>query len=413
MFLRLLKYLRGYVKIRVEGYSPERLLNLCNVNQILLWSVEIHELTYEMYVSVRDYRKLRPFARKTSTKITLLEKHGLPFFLHQFRKRKMFFAGIVLCTVFVYSLSLFVWNIHFEGNVTQTNEELLEYLETLGVEHGTLKSKVVCETIETKLRSQYPNMLWVSAEMRGTRIMIQVKENTDADIVSKIEIKNTDPVRIVSENTGIVESIIVRQGTPLVSVGDEVTEGQILVEGYYEIKNDAGEIVRYEGVPADADIFLVSTENYSDSFSLEYETKQYTQKKRLGLRFTIFDRIYEWMPPIKYQTYDKVSKIQEIHVTENFYLPFELETVWFLEYTAGTENYTKEEVRALANQRFLNKYKNILQKGVQIIEKDVKIDTNGKLCIVGGTVTLRIPVTAKEPAVIPEVFTDVWGEGEH
>ena len=31
-------YLQGYVKIKVEGYSPERLLNLCNVHKILLWA---------------------------------------------------------------------------------------------------------------------------------------------------------------------------------------------------------------------------------------------------------------------------------------------------------------------------------------------------------------------------------------
>ena len=413
MLIKLLKVIRGYVKVRVEGYSPERLLNLCNANGILLWGVENHELTYEMYVSVRDYKKLRPFARKTRTKIILLEKHGLPFFLHRFRKRKMFFAGMVLCAAFIYGLSLFVWNIHFEGNASQSNEELLEYLETLGVEHGTLKSKVVCETIETKLRSKYPNMLWVSAEMRGTRIIVQVKENTDEDIISKIETKDTEPVSIVTQSAGVIESMIVRQGTPLVSVGEEVLEGQTLVEGFYEIKNDAGEVVRYEGVPADADINLVTVERYSDSFSMKYEIKEYTEKKRLGLKLTFFDKTYEFMPKIPFQTYDKVSDLKDFHVTENFYLPFSIELVWFLEYKPKTNLYTDEEAKELANGRFLNNYKNILQKGVQIIEKDVKINTNGNLCVVGGNVTLRIPVTAKVPAVIPETFLDDSGEGEN
>ena len=74
---------------------------------------------------------------------------------------------------------------------------------------------------------------------------------------------------------------------------------------------------------------------------------------------------------------------------------------------------TKEELIELANFRYLNKYKNILQKGVQIIEKDVKIDTNDKLCVVGGYVTLRIPVTTKVPVVIPEASAEISGEGEH
>jgi similar to stage IV sporulation protein len=166
----------------VEGYSPERFFNLCNANGILIWGVEIHEQTYEMFVSVKDYRKLRPFVRKTRTKIILLEKHGLPFFLYHFRKRKVFFCGMAACILLVNVMSLFVWNIHIEGNITQKEEELLGYLETLGVEHGVFKSKITCENIETSLRSQYPNILWVSAEMRGTRIIIQIKENTDEDI---------------------------------------------------------------------------------------------------------------------------------------------------------------------------------------------------------------------------------------
>ena len=77
MLIQLRKYLSGYVRVRVEGYSPERLFNLCNANGILIWGVEIHERTYEMFVSVKDYRKMRPFVKKTRTKIILLEKHGL------------------------------------------------------------------------------------------------------------------------------------------------------------------------------------------------------------------------------------------------------------------------------------------------------------------------------------------------
>ena len=413
MLVRIFKCLQGYVKIRVEGYSPERLLNLCNAHKILLWGVENQELIYEMYVSVKDYKRMRPLVKKTRTKIILLEKHGFPFFLHKFRKRKMFFAGILLCVTVIYVLSLFIWNIHFEGNVSQSNEELLQYLESIEVSHGTRKTEIICENIETKLRSQYPNMLWVSAEMRGTRIIIQIKENTDEDIISNIEVKNDEPVSIITEKAGVIESIIVRQGTPVVAEGDEVEAGQTLVEGYYPIKNDAAEIIRYEGVPADADIYLIAMDNYQDSFSVTYKEKIYTDKKRLGIKIILFDKIYEFSPKLPFKQYDKTEDIKEIHITENFYLPFSVELDWYLEYIEEEKEYKKEELAELANFRYLNKYKNILQKGVQIIKKDVRIDNDGKLCIVGGYVTLRIPVTTKVPAIIPEIHVESSGEGEH
>lgn len=412
MLIRLFKYLKGYVKIRVEGYSPERLLNICNANKILLWGVEKEERHYVMYIAAKDFKRIRPFVKKTGTKIILLEKHGLPFFLFRFRKRKMFFLGMLLSVITVNILSLFVWNIHIEGNVGQTKEELLKYLESMGVEHGVQKSRVICENIEKNLRMEYPNMLWVSAEMRGTRIIIQIKENEDQDIVSKIEEKDKTPKSIVADVTGKIESMVVRQGTPKVEIGDEVHAGDVLVEGYYAIKNDAGEIIRYQGVPADGDIVLIQEEEYLDTFSRQYEEKQFTGKKKRGFKITLLDKTWDFLPKKTFQNYETVSEQKQIHVTENLYLPCSVEVFQYLEYETETQKYTKKELKELANIRFQNKYKNNLQKGVQIIEKDVKIDTNGNLCIVGGKVTLRVPVTARIPAVIPEISAQIPGEGE-
>ena len=413
MLIRLLKYFKGYVKIKIEGYSPERFLNLCNANGILVWGVEHKNESYIMYVAVVDYKRMRPFVRKTGTKIYLLERKGFPFFLYKFRKRKIFFAGIVFCIVLIYVLSLFVWNIHFQGNVTQTTEELLISLEEMGVSHGTLKSGIICENIETELRKKYPNILWVSAELRGTRIVVQIKENTDQDIISAIEERETEPASIITEYDGKVASIIVRQGTPLVMEGEEVTKGQTLVLGYYEIKNDAGEVVRYEEVPADADITLLVKENYQDVFSTKYYEKEYTNKKRLGIILNLFDKQYAVLPSVPYEKYDTVQKNYEIHVTENFYIPVSIKLLWYLEFYENEKNYPETEIKKLSEARFQDKYKNILQKGVQIIEKNVKINTNGKLCHATGTVQLSVPVNTKVPVVLPDTANEASLEGEN
>ena len=71
----------------------------------------------------------------------ILERHGLPFFLYRNRSRKMFPAGILLCAVFLYVMSLFIWNIHIEGNYSRTTDVILDYLETEQVVHGMRKSQ--------------------------------------------------------------------------------------------------------------------------------------------------------------------------------------------------------------------------------------------------------------------------------
>ena len=412
MLEKLRKYLRGYVRIKVIGKYPERFMNLCNAHNILLWDVEAYGLTYEMNVSIKDYKKLRPFVKKTNIKITMTGKYGLPFFVYRFRKRRVFFGGVAVCVVIVYVMSLFIWNIHFEGNATQNTEYLITYLESIGVKHGTQKRNIICEEIEKSLRTEFPNMLWVSVELRGTRMIVQIKENEDQDILSKVETKDETPVSIIAEEKGVVEAIVVRAGTALVSVGDEVTEGQIIVAGYYPIKNDAGEIVKYVETAADADILLLVHEEYRDHFSVGYTERSYTGKRKFGIVLEILGKQIPLLPKIGDKTYEETVTEKEIHVTENFYLPFSMKLHHYVEYEEIQKKYTENELENKAEERFLYKYENILQKGVQIIEKDVRIDNNDTLCKVGGSVKIRVPVTKKVPVVIPELSQDRSVEGE-
>ena len=64
-----MRYLRGYVKIQIQGYSPERFLNLCSYHHILIWGLAYEDHCYELCMSVRDFKRIRPFAKKTHTKV--------------------------------------------------------------------------------------------------------------------------------------------------------------------------------------------------------------------------------------------------------------------------------------------------------------------------------------------------------
>lgn len=95
-----MRYLRGYVKIQIQGYSPERFLNLCSYHHILIWGLAYEDHCYELCMSVRDFKRIRPFAKKTHTKVRVKEKYGFPFSLYNNRKRKFFLP--VLLSVFFY-----------------------------------------------------------------------------------------------------------------------------------------------------------------------------------------------------------------------------------------------------------------------------------------------------------------------
>ena len=77
----VIRYLKGYVKIRVWGYSPERFMNLCTNRGILLWGLARDSGCYTMYMGLSDFFTIRDIAKKTKTRTAVLERHGLPFFL--------------------------------------------------------------------------------------------------------------------------------------------------------------------------------------------------------------------------------------------------------------------------------------------------------------------------------------------
>ena len=53
------RYLKGYVRVRLTGYSPERFLNLCKSRHVEIWELQNNGFYYEMNVSIRDFRKLK------------------------------------------------------------------------------------------------------------------------------------------------------------------------------------------------------------------------------------------------------------------------------------------------------------------------------------------------------------------
>lgn len=179
MIEKLPQFIRGYVKIRLESPMPERFLSLCVHNQIPVWNLKNRDLYYEMELSAKDFFRLNAFRRKTRSRIVLLEKHGMPFFFQRNQKRKAFFLGSVLFLTLLYLCSLFIWDIRVEGNHYNSKETILETLQTFQVTDGMLKRNLDCHQIAARIRETFPNVVWVSAKIEGTCLILELKENED------------------------------------------------------------------------------------------------------------------------------------------------------------------------------------------------------------------------------------------
>lgn len=401
MLISFFRYLKGYVRIRLSGYSPERFLNLCKARNIEIWDLRNCGLAYEMNLSIRDFRKLKPLRKKARAHVVILERHGLPFFLHRNRNRKMFPVGVLLCAVFLYVMSLYIWNIHIEGNVSRTTDVILDFLESENVVHGMKKSQVDCKEIQSMIRLEFPDIIWVSAEVKGTRLLIRVRENMDTETAEDPEAKE-EASDLAASRSGIVTSVLVRSGKALVRAGDEVEEGSILVTGRLDMMSDYGEVTGYRYTAADADVYARTEYEYQDEFLLSHEVRHFTGKKRYGFYMRLGNRRLAFEKKPGFSAYTTLNTEYPLKVTENFYLPLSVGTISYEEYETYMENYTAEEARLLA-ETHLNEFLEILmEKGVQIVENNVKIEVSGNLCQASGTIAALEEIGESVPTEILE-----------
>lgn len=405
--IEFLKYIRGYLRIRVSGFSPERFMNLCSNKGILLWKIVKEGDVYYMNINLKGFRALRPIVRKTGTRVAVLERYGLPFFLPKLLKRKVFVGGLLFAIAFWMWSSMFIWDIELSGNYQITDDMFYSFLKESRVTVGMKRGDLDIEMLEKEIRRTFPEITWASARLSGTRLLIDIKEN-DAPIVTEQEEKEAGS-DLVSAYGGKVVSIIVRSGVPAVAVGDTVEAGAVLVEGKVPVYNDDATVREYIYVDADADVILEHTRDFSATLPFDYIKKEYTgrEKKKYYLRFGE----NQWKLPQDrpFLVYDSVIRESRPLFFEKLSIPFYMGSYTYREYMNVEYAYSPEEARKLLNEKLVTFLASLKEKGVQIIEKDVKIDTSGNSWVISGQFLVQEPVgdsVAVEKIVIGETGTD-------
>ena len=379
-------YRKGYVRLRFWGEDPERFLNLCAYHKVPVWNLVSREKMYEMNTSVEGFRRLKGICRKSRVKIKIIGKHGLPFFFYRNKKRKAFFLGFFLGLGILFLLSRHIWNIHVEGNVYNSTQTILNYLEELDVRHGVLKKDLDCSYIAAQMREKFPDITWVSAKISGSRLILEIKEN--GALEESKEAENTVPVDLTAQTSGTIVSMVTRQGTPLKRQGDTCAAGEVLVSGRLDIKNDSGEIIGYEYTQADGDIYIQHDLEYYQEFSMDYEKPVYTGEKKKGLLLQLGDYYLRMKGKSPWEDYDRVTSLHQIKVTENFKLPVYYGSITDYAYEKRTFTYSESEARQKAEENLNRLLESLEEKGVQISGNHVKIEIQGKTCTARGTLTV-------------------------
>ncbi len=378
MIIWLTRYIYGYLFVELTGFSPERFFNICSVHEIELWQIVNTGSSYRFFMPVKGFRRIKPLVRKSKVRLRILKKFGLPFFLYTHRKRKAYGAGFAGFLILIYCLSLFIWDINFEGNRMYTYDTLLKYFESEEIHYGMRKSKIDCDALEEALRTNFPEITWVSARVSGTRLLVKIKEN---EVLSEIPPIDETPSNIVAEKDGVITSMIVRSGVPKVAIGDQVEKGQLLVSGALPVIGDSEEIINIHYIRSDADITARTEYHFTKQIPLLQKIDVETGRTRRGWYGKLSSYSFLFIRPRPEGTLWKLTMEEEqLHLFRNFYLPVYFGRITGKEYVSYERPYRPEEKKQLADEMNERLKKKLLEKGVQILENHVRILDNESLC---------------------------------
>ncbi len=408
--------LRGYVRIRVWGYSPERFINLCANRDILLWDIENHGAYYTMCISLAGFWQLRPITAKTKTRAAILQRYGLPFFLPRVKKRGIFLAGLAGCLLFLYLMSHYIWTIEIEGNTALTTDLLLTYLEENRIAQGTKKSALDIEALEKGIRRRFPIVTWTSARLEGTKLVIQIRENDRS--APQIEEAVKSGMDLEAERGGRIVRMVTRSGVPLVKIGDEVEAGQVLVSGAVPVYGEDAAVREYMFCQADADIYLEYPLRYTERIPTVCRYKTYSGDKKTVPYLQICG-VELRMPFGKpdFERSDCVVSVKQAQVFGGLTLPFCYGSYCYREYSMSEKTYTKDQMLTLCEEKLAHVMETLEEKGVQILQKDVKIEKGSRYYVMEADFTVvektgkTVPGKIKDPPVREESKDTGSGSG--
>ncbi len=351
---KVLAYLKGFLVITVTGNFTERFINVCAAQNILLWDItRISAKTIRCKISVRGFKKLIKIAYNTGVTVKINTKHGFPFFLKRYKKRKILLSSVFLLILFMIIINQFVWEIEIRGNETVKSADILQALYEEGLKIGIPKAKIDQTAIKNSVIIKLPSLSWLWINKDGSKIIVDVRER-----IPTPEIFNpNDYCNVVAQKDAVIDSMVVRNGIPVVSVGDTVLKDTVLITG--KIPASLKPEIRYE--QADAEVYARVWYQKTERFPTISIIKNRTGKKRtlstlklFGLKIPLF---HNGTSP--YENFEKTEKKYELSLFQN-YLGISLFTDTFYELNLTEEKNTDESVA---------------MKGASILKKQIDDET--------------------------------------
>lgn len=389
------------VKLQISGPECVRLLNMAAYHRIEWHHVCRGEDWICAEVSLKHVRKILELRKKVNAVVRITEKSGMYFLWKRLRRRWFAAAAGVLSFGSLYVMSLFVWDISFEGNRRYTDSYLMYFVQQEGIYPGMRIRDVSCEELENRIRNAFDDITWVNVHIEGTGLVVEVEENQ----TTGLRFETGVPCNLTAGKNGTISRIVTRQGRPQVNIGDTVTVGDVLITGEIPVEDDAGTVIAAQLTEAAGEVWIRYADIWEKRIPRRQEISAY-QKEITSAGIILFGHRF-CLPGFSAQEGSQLQVEQyQWKLFGSMYLPIYSEIYRKRFFRNVTVYYDEKSLMQLADQAFYDFLLDLDKLGVEIIEKNVTIECGVDECILRAELLLeenavvRVPIQADEQSEI-------------
>lgn len=375
----------GRVIFAAQGEQLARFVNEGIRDGIVFYKTQKSEQGMKAQIKIEDFKKLRRAARVTHTRVHILAKYGWPFIALRWWRRKTLLAGILFIGIGLAALSQMVLSIHVVGNKMIPQEQILQSAEKYGLRTWVWQKNVDTQKIAKALVEEFPDAAWVGVEHQGTQININVKEKIRP-------IVPTERGNLVAAKTGIIQELMVIQGTPLVHEGETVKAGQVLIQAPERLSNPSAQ--PKPGVAARPNPTLPQAVPAAKGFArarvwysaeaqvpLTEDKIEESGRRAKGWGIKIGSRvIMVTTPESPFSQVTKEVKTYRYTLGRNWHFPVEILSVDYQELQTVHLQHTKAESQQIAEKQAKAEIQGKISPGATIIEETVRVlASNGEV----------------------------------
>lgn len=222
----------------IKGLNLDRLINTLKNRKIDLYNIK-KTANNRLYLTVNfsDRQKVFAIAKELCYNIKKVRDGGkaLPF-LQAYRTLGVI-IGVFIISLTAIFLSDVIFSFEFTGGGKIYKRQVEDYLAKTGVHKYSRFSDLDIKRLEDQVLANMPNLSFVGCKKVGGRLVFDLELSTD-----KVETLKGNVYAMYSDFDGVIKEIKVYRGTNVVSVGDVVKKGDLLVDGYAVVKDQVVKI---------------------------------------------------------------------------------------------------------------------------------------------------------------------------